>query len=316
MTAPSETMAEAPTATESTADATAPDVRMLAAALGAEVRGIGLVDPSAETITTIERLLVEHKVLFFPEQHLSIDDHLALARHFGVLEGHPNLDSHNLEHAEIFELVATAGGIADEWHTDLTFMSSPSIMSVLNMITCPKVGGDTQWTNLVLAYEALSAPMKDLCEGLTALHDAHPHNRTDKMAIHPVVREHPVTGDKVLYVNEHFTRRIVEMSHQESEALLSLLTNWVKQTRFTVRYQWTEGTLAMWDNRCTQHSVLNDFEGERIIQRATVMGDDPQGAEPRWDPWRPPRGGALTRHDRQLLSFLRGEDAPKGRLGA
>ena len=305
------------TATSDTATELGVEVRPLAAALGAEITGIALASAGPVETTAIERLLVEHKVLFFPAQHLSPAEHVGLARHFGELEAHPNLKNRSdLEHPEIFELVATAGGIADEWHTDLTFMASPSVMSVLNMVTCPDVGGDTQWTNLCLAYDALSEPMKELCEGLTALHDAHPHNRSDAMAIHPVVRVHPITGRKVLYVNEHFTRRIVEMSHEESEALLGLLTGWVKQARFTVRYRWTEGTIAMWDNRCTQHSVLNDFEGERIIQRATIMGDQPEGAEPRWQPWSPPRGGALTRHDRQLLGFLSGTDTEPGRLGA
>ncbi len=287
-------------------------VTPLAAALGAEITGMDLATVDTAAAEFIEGLLVEHKVLFFPGQNLSVAEHVGLARYFGELEAHPNLKNPNLDHPEIFELVASAGGIADEWHTDLTFMSSPSVMSVLNMVTCPDVGGDTMWTNLCLAYDALSAPMKELCDGLTALHDAHPHNRSDAMAIHPVVRIHPVSGAKVLYVNEHFTRRIVEMSHDESEALLGLLTNWVKQSRFTIRYQWTEGTIAMWDNRSTQHSVLNDFDGERIIQRATVMGDLPEGvAPPRWDPWVPTRGGALTRHDRQLRGFLRStEGAP------
>lgn len=296
------------------ADTTIPalaNVTQVAAALGAEVRGLDLSSPSQDMVDEIQQLLLRHKVLFFPGQHLDVDRHVELARLFGELEAHPNLKNPNLDHPEIFELAASAGGIADEWHTDLTFMESPSVMSVLNMVRCPEVGGDTMWANLALAYDALSEPMKAMCDGLTALHDAHPHDRSDKMAIHPVVRVHPVTGDKVIYVNAHFTRRIVEMSHDESEALLRLLTTWVAQPRFTVRYQWTEGTIAMWDNRCTQHSVLNDFEGERIIQRATVMGDRPEGPQSaRWSPWSPPKGGALTRHDRQLRRFLSAGGAP------
>jgi len=286
-------------------------VRPLAAALGAEVTGVDLREGTTELVTAITELLLRHKVLFFPGQNLDVDSHVALARNFGPLEAHPNLTNPNLKHPEIFELAASAGGIADEWHTDLTFMASPSVMSVLNMVACPEVGGDTMWTNLSLAYEELSPPIKELCEGLTALHDAHPHDRSDSMAIHPVVRVHPVTGDKVVYVNEHFTRRIVEMSHEESEALLRLLTGWVKQSRFTVRYRWTAGTIAMWDNRCTQHSVLNDFVGERVIQRATVMGDRPEGVStPRWEPFTPARGGAMTRHDRQLRRFLKSGGEP------
>ncbi len=286
-------------------------IRPVAAALGAEVTGVSLAGADDDVVASIRALLVEHKVLFFPGQHLSVDEHVALAERFGPLEAHPNLQNPTLDHPAIFELRASTGGIADEWHTDLTFLPSPSVMSVLNMVTCPDVGGDTMWTNLCLAYESLSAPMRELCDGLTALHDALPHNRPDSMTIHPVVRVHPVTGEKALYVNEHFTRRIVEMSHAESEALLGLLTAWVKQPQFTVRYHWTEGTIGMWDNRCTQHSVLNDFDGERVIQRATVMGDRVDGVgQARWDPWMPTKGGALTRHDRQLRRFLEADAAP------
>ncbi len=284
--------------------------RRLAPALGAEVTDIDLAAAGDAEAAAIMDLLIEHKVLFFPGQDLSLDAHVTLARRFGPLEAHPNLKNPNLEHPEIFELAASAGGVADEWHTDLTFLPSPSVMSVLNMVACPDIGGDTMWTNLALAYDELSEPMRDLCDGLTALHDAHPHDRTDKMAIHPVVRHHPETGQRVLYVNKHFTRRIVEMSHEESEALLTLLTNWVAQPRFTVRYRWSQGTIAMWDNRCTQHSVLHDFVGERIIQRATITGDVPTGQPARWSPWSPERIGALTRHDRQLLGFLRQQQAP------
>ena len=163
--------------------------------------------------------------------------------------------------------------MADEWHSDLTFQGSPALMSVLHMKRCPFGGGDTMWSSLTAAYEALSEPMKAFLQGLTALHDALPHNRPDKMTIHPVIRRHPESGLPALYVNEHFTRRIVELGAEESEVLLRHLTRWVQQPRFTVRYAWTEGTIAFWDNRATQHFVLNDFEGERVIQRVTVQGD-------------------------------------------
>jgi taurine dioxygenase len=151
--------------------------------------------------------------------------------------------------------------------------------------------------------------MRELCDGLSALHDAHAHDHPERMAIHPVVRVHPVTGRRSLFVNEHFTRRIVEMNHQESDALLRFLTRWVTQPRFAVRYRWSPGTIAMWDNRCTQHNVLNDFEGERVIQRVTVMGDRPEAAvEPRWEPCISPISAA-SRHDRQLMKALRERDA-------
>ena len=282
------------------------DVRRLAGALGAEVRGIKLAQADAGDIAEVKRLLNEHMVLFFPGQNMSMDEHVALGRPFGPLEGHPNLkDKNSVRHPEVFELVASQGGIADEWHTDITFQAEPALMSILNMVKSPESGGDTMWSNLCAAFDALSPPMQEMCLGLTALHDAHPHDRPDKMAIHPVVRRHPETGRNALYVSEHFTRRIVEMSAVESDSLLRFLTQWVQNPRFTVRYSWDEGTIGMWDNRCTQHSVLNDFEGERIIQRVTVMGDRPEGAEARWEPWTKSAGrSAMSRHDRQLSRFL------------
>ena len=163
------------------------------------------------------------------------------------------------------------------------------------------------WSSLYAAYNELSDPMKSLCEGLTALHDALPHNHPEKMTTHPVVRVHPETGQKALYVNEHFTRRIVELNATESDALLRYLTAWVTNPRFTVRYRWQPGTIGIWDNRCTQHFVLNDFVGERVIQRVTVVGDRPVGAEPpRWEPWiRDGRLSATSRHDRQLYMHLK-----------
>jgi len=282
-------------------------VTRLAGALGAEVHGIDLGNVNSADAAAIESLLLEHLVLFFPDQKLTAEQHIAFGRHFGPLEGHPNLQNpFDSEHPELFELAASHGGVADEWHTDITFRSEPALMSVLHMLRCPAVGGDTMWTSLYAAFEELSAPMQELCEGLSALHDALPHNHPEQMAVHPVVRVHPVTGRKALYVNEHFTRRIVEMNATESDVLLRYLTKWVQNPRFTVRYRWTAGTVAMWDNRCTQHFVLNDFEGERVIQRVTVMGDKPRGAAPRWQPWvRPGRLSAASRHDRQLFQYLK-----------
>jgi len=294
------------------------NVRGLAGALGAEIRGVELKSTTDGDIARIKQLMTENMVLFFPEQHLSVDEHVAFGRHFGPLEGHPNLKNPITQHPELFELAASEGGVADEWHTDLTFRAEPSTMSILNMVKCPPVGGDTMWTNLCAAFDALSPPLQEMCEGLTALHDAHSHGKPDMMAIHPVVRTHPETGAKALYVNEHFTRRIVEMSATESNALLPLLTQWVQNPKFTVRYNWTKGTIGMWDNRCTQHYVLNDFNEERIIQRVTISGDHPLGADPRWEPWTNRRErSAISRHDRQLARFykLKNTDAAKEAAG-
>lgn len=283
------------------------EVHRLAPSLGAEVRGTSLAGLSSRDADRVKDLLTEHLVLFFPEQHLGVEEHVAFARHFGPLESHPNLANPECDAPEIFELMATQGGVADEWHSDITFQEEPSIFAILNMIRCPEVGGDTMWANMYTAFDELSAPLRDLCEGLTALHDAHPHGKPEQMAIHPVVRVHPVTGRKSLFVNEHFTRRIVELSKEESDALLGHLTRWVTNPRFTVRYRWTKGTIAVWDNRCTQHFVLNDFDEERVIQRATVMGDVPTSVSPpRWPPYvQQGYTGALGRHDRQLNRQLR-----------
>ena len=282
-------------------------VRRLAGSLGAEIYGPDISNPAPGDFTAIRELLLEHLVVFLPNQSPSPEAHVEFGRHFGQLEGHPNLKSDDDLPPEIFQLKASQGGVADEWHTDLTFQESPSLMSVLHMVKCPEFGGDTMWTSLYAAYDELSDPMKELCEGLTALHNALPHNRPEIMTVHPVVRVHPETGRKALYVNEHFTRRIVEMNAEESDMLLRHLTQWVAKERFTVRYNWTPGCIGIWDNRCTQHFVLNDFDGERVIQRVTVSGDKVEGArEPQWQPWvRDGRLSAATRHDWQLFSYLK-----------
>ncbi len=282
------------------------EVTRIAGSLGAEVRGIVIAEVGTVEAERLLTLLLEHQVLFFPGQHPDENEHVAFGRLFGELAGHPNLKNPFTKSAEIFELAASKGGIADEWHSDITFQEEPSKISILHMIKCPNVGGDTMWSNAYKAYEELSPPMRDLCDGLTALHDAAPHGKPEDMAVHPVVRIHPVTKRKSLFVNEHFTRRIVEMSFDESETLLGHLKRWVSNPRFTVRYRWSEGTVAIWDNRCTQHFVLNDFDEERVIQRVTVMGDVPEGAHPpRWEPYlRTQSAAATSRYDAQLNRFL------------
>ena len=291
-------------------------VERLAGALGAEISGISLQDLVAGNeagIAAVKALLLEHKVIFFPAQTLSVDEHVAFGKRFGTIESHPHLKNPFTDNSEIFELAASRGGVADEWHTDITFQKNPSVLSILKMVKCPSVGGDTMWTNLNQAFTELSPPLRALCEGLSALHDAHPHGHPEKMAVHPVVRVHPETQEKALFVNEHFTRRLVELSASESRTILDYLTEWVKNPRFTVRYRWTPGTIAIWDNRCTQHFVLNDFEGERIIQRVTVVGDVVEAAvKSPWQPWtRQGRASAATRLDRQLNQYLReSETAP------
>ncbi|MBX2867381.1 MAG: TauD/TfdA family dioxygenase [Acidiferrobacterales bacterium] len=281
-------------------------VNRLAGSLGAELTGFKLNDLSDENMGRVKELLLKHQVLFFPEQFLSIDEHVDFGSWFGPLESHPNLDNPFTHHPQVFELAASHGGLADEWHSDLSFQSEPAVASILNMVECPDVGGDTLWTSTYTAFEALSEPMQELCCGLTALHDAAPHGTPDVTAIHPVVRIHPETGRKALFVNEHFTRRVVELSYEESRVLLDYLFSWIAKPRFTVRYRWRKGTIAIWDNRCTQHFVLSDFVQQRIIQRVTVIGDQPSSdSAPRWEPFiRTENQGATSRYDAQLNRHL------------
>ena len=287
-------------------------VRRIASALGAEVRGVELGSLCPESVQEIKSLLLEHHVLFFPEQGLNNEEHIAFGEHFGELEGHPDLENAK-EVQRLFVLTASRGGVADEWHSDLSFLPRPALISILQILKCPEVGGDTLWANLGRAFEELSPPIRDLCEGLSALHNAEPHGHPETMFVHPVVRVHPETGQKILFVNEHFTRRIVELSVEESELLLGYLARWVARPRFTVRYRWSPGTVAMWDNRCTQHFVSNDFDGERVIQRVTVMGDAIEEGNPRWAPYQSPVGPSDTdRHDQMLQEFLRKGKNPKG----
>ena len=285
-------------------------VRPLSPALGAEVIGPKINNLNDDQVKKLKELLLEHLVIFMPDQCPSPALHVEFGKRFGSLEGHPNLSSDDKLPREIFELKASKGGIADEWHTDLTFRSSPAIMSIMHIVKCPEVGGDTLWSSTYAAYDQLSSPMKDLCEGLTALHDAHPHNQPDQMTIHPVVRLHPETQRRALYINQHFTRRIVELSAEESEAVLQYLIGWISHPKFSVRYRWQPGTVCMRDNRCTQHMVLNDFTGERIIQRVTVTGDKVFGVKGK--KYKPAlnsdRLSAQSRHDRQLFMHLKNED--------
>jgi taurine dioxygenase len=263
------------------------DVRPVSGALGAEVHGVDLVDLTDDLFKEIHGLLMRHLVLFFPGQHrLTPRAHIAFGRRFGEVEVHPFLPKVE-GHPEVV-IIDSEGGKADTWHTDLTFKASPPLASVLQLVSCPPAGGDTMWSNQYLAYEKLSRPMRELLDGLTAVHAFHdPGTGFRSAAEHPVVRVHPVTGRRSLYVNRLFTSHIPQLSRDESDHLLRYLYTFSEAPRFTCRHHWQQDSVAVWDNRATQHLAVNDYTVRRIGQRVTVLGDLPTGDEPRWERYEP-----------------------------
>jgi taurine dioxygenase len=261
------------------------DVRPLTGACGAEVRGVDLTALDAAAWDALYATWLEHLVLFFPDQALDPDAHVALGRRFGEPEIHPYIPKHDDEHPEIV-VIDTVGGGVDVWHTDVTFSPTPPMASVLQMIVNPPRGGDTIFTNQYLAYEMLSQPIRELLDGLTAVHHAAPFGHPEQQAIHPVVRTHPDTGRRSLFVNRTFTSHIVELRRSESDALLQYLYSWSERPDFQCRYRWDVGTIGIWDNRCTQHYAVADYRDERrVIERVTVIGDVPEGGTPKWEPF-------------------------------
>jgi taurine dioxygenase len=262
-------------------------VRPLAGALGAEVRGVRLADLDEPAFAALHKLWHEYLVLFFPDQHLAPDDHVAFARRFGEPEIHPFIPKLSDAYPEIVVLEGVAR--ADVFHTDVTFSSTPPRCSILNAKVMPDVGGDTLFTNQYLAYEQLSAPLRELLDGLTAVHTAKPFGHREIRAEHPVVRVHPETGRRSLFVNRSFTSHIPQLQRPESDALLTYLYTWSEGPERQLRYRWSPGTIGIWDNRCTQHYAVNDYPADvdRRIERVTVLGDEPAGNAARWDDYRP-----------------------------
>lgn len=255
-----------------------PDVRPVSGALGAEIRGLSLRALTEREFAWIRAALLEHLVLFFPAQHLAPDEHRSFALRFGEPEIHPFIPKLDEAHPEIVVLRAESGYVADVWHTDVTFSASPPVCSVLNVLAMPERGGDTMWSNQYLAFETLAEPMQEMLGGLTAMHSAANYGHPENQAVHPVVRRHPETGRASLFVNRQFTRRILELSREESEALLEMLFRHSEQPELACRYAWAPGTIGIWDNRCTQHCAVNDYAGERVISRVTILGDRPEPA--------------------------------------
>jgi taurine dioxygenase len=267
-------------------------VRRVAGALGAELEGLDLTQPLDDpTVKQIHDAWMEHQVLFLRAQRITRDQQKDFARRFGDLHIHPVMQPLAGEgHPEIFVLESNEKlpFVADSWHSDVTFERKPPLGSVLRAVIAPEYGGDTLWASMYAAYEALSDSMQRMLSGLRARHDGgffayltqdeakKQELAKDNGAVHPVIRTHPVTGRKAIFVNSTFTKSIEGMKPAESRALLDFLYEHVSQPDFSVRFRWETDSIAMWDNRCTQHRVLRDrLAAHRRMERVTIVGDVP-----------------------------------------
>lgn len=263
--------------------------------LGALIRGVDLSQVDDATLSAIEQALVEHKVIFFEDQQWSAAQQRAFAERFGELHVHPVFDNDPDEkELVIFAYDDVRKGNNDTWHTDVTFIETPVKMGILYALEIPPVGGDTLWLDTEAAYAALSRPMQQLLEGLTAQHSFFNNLAPDRLhhylhdelyraallkmppVSHPVVRTHPVSGRKSLYVNRAFTNRIEQLTALESEFVLRGLLRHLETPEFQMRWRWKKNTVAIWDNRSTQHLAVSDyFPARRAVRRAAVVGDKP-----------------------------------------
>jgi taurine dioxygenase len=272
------------------------EVHPIAGSVGAELLGIDLSGVlSDDTVQAIRQALLDHGVIFFRDQTLPPDRFLALARRFGTpieypfvkgLDGFPEIIAvAKLEHERV-----NFGGV---WHSDTTYLEIPPMGTLLVAREVPEVGGDTLFANQYLAYETLSAGMRRLLDGLHGVSssakadvtrtredrvksDGTQAARTPLSAEHPVVRTHPETGRRALYVNTAHTANFVGMTEAESAPLLNFLFRHQIQPAFTCRFRWQPGSMAFWDNRCVQHYPLNDYHGHRrVMHRITLQGDRP-----------------------------------------
>jgi taurine dioxygenase len=272
-------------------------VERIAGALGAEVSGLDLSRPlSEDTIAALRRAWLEHLVLFFRDQDLPPAAFLTFGRRFGEVIEYPfvkGLDDHP-EIIPVLKLPHERVNFGGVWHSDTTYLDVPPMASMLIAREVPPVGGDTLFANMYLAYETLSDGMKRLLEGLTAINssakadasrtredrvkDSGREANREYVAAHPVVRRHPETGRRALYVNVAHTVRFDGMTEAESAPLLDYLFRHQVRPEFTCRFRWRPGSLAFWDNRCAQHNAINDYHGHRrLLHRLTLAGDTPKG---------------------------------------
>jgi len=273
------------------------DIHPLSPALGAQISGVDLSrDLTGEQRNVIEQALLDHQVLFFRDQPITPQQQARFAANFGDLHIHP-IYPNVPEQPEVLILDTAVTDVRDNaiWHTDVTFLPTPALGAVLSAKQVPAYGGDTLWASGIAAFEALSRPMQALLDGLTATHDftrSFPLERFGNTAedlarweetrrknpplSHPVIRTHPVSGRKALFVNEGFTTRINELEAAESEAILKLLFAHGTRPEFTMRWRWQANDVAMWDNRVTQHYAVDDYRPQRrVMHRATILGDAP-----------------------------------------
>jgi taurine dioxygenase len=272
------------------------EVRRVAGALGAEVLGVDLSRPlEEEVVIALRRAWLEHLVLFFRDQALTPEQYMAFARRLGKpieypfvkgIDGFPEIiEVKKLEHETV-----NFGGI---WHSDTAYLTEPPMASMLLAREVPPFGGDTLFANMYLAYETLSEGMRALIDGLRAVNssakadvsrtredriqsDGRADGKKEYVAEHPVVRTHPETGRKALYVNVAHTVRFTGMTEEESTPLLDYLFAHQVRPEHTCRFAWQPGSIALWDNRCTQHNPVNDYHGfRRVMHRITLAGDRP-----------------------------------------
>jgi taurine dioxygenase len=258
--------------------------------IGAELGGVDLARPTEAQMDEIHRALAENGVIFFRDQQLTAQQHLDFGRRFGPLHRHPAAP-HEPGHPELMIITAdkdSPRANGEGWHSDVSCDECPPMGSILYIKECPPHGGDTLFANMVAAWEALSPRMQQYLEGLTAVHDGEQNYRgtyanfgvQDKPAYpraeHPVVRTHPVTGRKALFVNKGFTRRILGIPTDESAGILAYLYEHMANPLFQCRFRWRANSVAFWDNRCVQHRAMWDYwPNRRYGNRVTVQGDRP-----------------------------------------
>ena len=273
------------------------EIEPLSPAIGAVLRGVNLAEPASDDlIGDIRSALLKHQVIFFEGQDFTPTQQRDFAARFGDLHVHPLYDRDE-GHPEIMIIDNHVDNPTDNnfWHTDVTFIDTPPMGSILAARQLPPVGGDTMWASMTAAYNALSKPMQKFLQGLEAVHDFSFAFTAEGLAgsqagrekyekavaanppvTHPVIRTHPETGEPGIFVNSVFTRRIKGLRREESKALMAFLNNHIQQPEFVVRWRWRPGDVAFWDNRNTQHRAVDDFlPHRRIMTRATVLGDKP-----------------------------------------